>query len=454
MATKMPLYYQQFQRKGNAAVLARGAASSFILKILGTGLAFCVQVVAARWLGAESYGNYVYVLAWMNFLTLLGKLGFDSTSVRFIAAYCGQQEWGLLRGFLHYSSRITLVASVGAAFCLGFGAWVFRSQISTEVLYSFWIASAMLPAMTTLTLQENRLLALRKVWQAQLPQAILRPLLLLIGLALLALSIKKLDESTFMALTLAATVGSLGTIALFFKKLMPKEINVAKTQFNSKEWLRMSQAMVLVGGFALILSQSDIVMIGSLVGSKETGLYTVAARIASLLVFPLVAVNSILAPLAADLYAKQACQELQRIVTLGVQCVFLSTLSITIVLIICGKTILSSFGVEFSSSYPMLVILIAGQLVNAMAGPVGLLLSMTGYHNDAIKVLGISATLNIALNVILIPNYGAVGASVATAISTILWNVVMAFIVWYRMKIVAVAIPRFLLHKLIDFKSK
>ncbi|NJK47249.1 flippase [Candidatus Gracilibacteria bacterium] len=454
IATKIPLYYEQFKRKGNAAVLARGAVSSFILKVLGMGLAFGVQVVAARWLGAERYGNYVYVIAWMNFLVLLGKLGFDSTSVRFIAAYCGQQEWGLLRGFLNYSSRIIVVASVGAAFCLGFGAWLFRSQISTEVLYSFWIASAMLPAMTALTIQESRLLALRKVWQAQLPQVILRPLFLLIGLALLTIGVKQLNESIFMALTLAATVGSLGIITLFFKKLMPKEINLAKTQFNAKEWLRMSQAMVLVSGFTLILAQSDIVMIGSLVGSKETGLYTVAAKIAGLLIFPLVAINSILAPLVADLYTQQNRQELQRIVSLGLQCVFLSTLSITIVLTIWGKTILSSFGAEFFSGYPILLILIVGQLINAMAGPVSLLLNMTGYHNDATKVLAVSATLNIILNAILIPSYGSVGASVATVISTTLWNVAMAFIVWHRIKIVAVATPSFFLNKLINFKNK
>ncbi|NJM88012.1 MAG: oligosaccharide flippase family protein, partial [Hydrococcus sp. RU_2_2] len=143
---------------------------------------------------------------------------------------------------------------------------------------------------------------------------------------------------------------------------MPKEINLAKTQFNAKEWLRMSQAMVLVSGFTLILAQSDIVMIGSLVGSKETGLYTVAAKIAGLLIFPLVAINSILAPLVADLYTQQNRQELQRIVSLGLQCVFLSTLSITIVLTIWGKTILSSFGAEFFSGYPILLILIVGQL--------------------------------------------------------------------------------------------
>ncbi|NJM87069.1 MAG: hypothetical protein HC847_07645, partial [Hydrococcus sp. RU_2_2] len=121
---------------------------------------------------------------------------------------------------------------------------------------------------------------------------------------------------------------------------------------------------------------------------------------------------------------------------------------------IAGKPILGLFGSEFRESYFLLLIHLFGQLVNAMAGPVALLLNMTGYHNDATKVLAVSATLNIILNAILIPSYGSVGASVATVISTTLWNVAMAFIVWHRIKIVAVATPSFFLNKLINFKNK
>ncbi|MDJ0715937.1 MAG: flippase [Prochloraceae cyanobacterium] len=443
--TKIASYYKRLMGQGNVAVLMRGAGSSFTVKILGIGLGFGVQAVAARLLGVESYGNYAYVLAWTNILALLGKIGFDTVSVRFVATYYSQQEWGLLRGFLRYSSAIILISSTSVAVCLGFGAWLLRENLSRELLHTFWVASVMLPVISTLKIQESRLQALRRIFQAQFPQAVLRPLIILIGLITLTLWAENVNSSSFMSLNLVATAIALGTISFVWKKTIPGEIKLVKASYKSKEWLRIGQAMILIAGFQVVLSQSDVAMIGTFVGTKETALYAVAARIAGLLIFILIGVNSVLGPLVASLYAQKSHVELQRIVNLGVNFVFFSTLLIAIVLTLWGKIILNLFGEEFSSSYPILVILLLGQLVNAMAGPVGLLLAMTGHHEDASRILGISAIVNLILNALLIPNCGALGAAVATAISTALWNVIMSVLVWQRIKIISVAVPKFII---------
>ena len=51
---------------------------------------------------------------------------------------------------------------------------------------------------------------------------------------------------------------------------------------------------------------------------------------------------------------------------------------------------------------------------------------LTGKQKQAAYVLGVSATLNIILNFLLIPNYGIEGAALATALILILWNVTLA----------------------------
>ena len=91
--------------------------------------------------------------------------------------------------------------------------------------------------------------------------------------------------------------------------------------------------------------------------------------------------------------------------------------------------LLGLFGEEFTKGYGVLSILLVGQTINAIAGSVGFLMVMTGHQTVAAKVLGSSAILNIVLNASLIPAYGAIGAAIATAVSTAFWNIAMLYFV-------------------------
>jgi O-antigen/teichoic acid export membrane protein len=71
------------------------------------------------------------------------------------------------------------------------------------------------------------------------------------------------------------------------------------------------------------------------------------------------------------------------------------------------------------------VILAAGGLVNALAGPSANLLSLTGSERYVSRVMLAVTGLNIMLNLMFIPRWGVEGAALATAISMVAWNVVM-----------------------------
>src|SRR3954452_15342628 len=43
--------------------LARGASVAFLLQGLGAGLAFAMQVLLGRWMGASDYGTYSFTVA-------------------------------------------------------------------------------------------------------------------------------------------------------------------------------------------------------------------------------------------------------------------------------------------------------------------------------------------------------------------------------------------------------
>ena len=90
-----------------------------------------------------------------------------------------------------------------------------------------------------------------------------------------------------------------------------------------------------------------------------------------------------------------------------------------------GYVVLGIFVSDFTAGYVALLVLLAGQLINAVSGPVGYVMTMTGHQHRAARIIGVCAFVNIVLNAMLIPLFGMSGAASATAITTAMWNLMM-----------------------------
>ena len=68
-------------------------------------------------------------------------------------------------------------------------------------------------------------------------------------------------------------------------------------------------------------------------------------------------------------------------------------------------------------------------------------MTMTGHQNRAAVHFGSAAALNIGLNVLLVPPFGAMGAAVATAVSMVAWNLAMLTFVVRRLRLNSTVLP-------------
>ena len=96
---------------------------------------------------------------------------------------------------------------------------------------------------------------------------------------------------------------------------------------------------------------------------------------------------------------------------------FWPSLLMAIVILVAGKILLSLFGEEFTAGYPLMFILAAGIVARAAVGPAEAVLTMSGNQNVCAAVYGVSLTVNVLLNISLIPLYGLYGAAIATTIT-------------------------------------
>ena len=134
-----------------------------------------------------------------------------------------------------------------------------------------------------------------------------------------------------------------------------------------------------------------------------------------------------LGPLVAELHAGGDRAALQRVVGRSIRVVFLLTVPAALVMIVAGELYLKLFGDGFGEGHAALAILAVAQLAIIGTGPVQMLLVMTGHQARVLPGTLYSLLANLALNMALIPRFGATGAACATAFSIVLWNAALSY---------------------------
>ena len=405
-------------RSGVSPTMLKGAMWSIGGNATGLAASFVTQVILARSLEATRYGVYSYLLAWVNVAVLVGKLEFDNVAVRFVGAYDGQRRDGLLRGFLQYGWRVVGGTATAVALAAGLVAWLLRRHLHTGIEGGIWPAGVLVPLSALLLFSSSALQGLQRVPQSQLPQLVLRPMLFGLAILLAGSGIGlEIGVGAAVALNAAATAVSLGLSLYLLGRAVPTSAMAAAPAFDTAQWMRAVRGFIVISAAQLILSpQADILVVGTLLGPHDAGLYSVASQVASLVGVGATAVIFVVLPVVSGLHAQGRRAELQHLVVRTVQACGAVSAPIFVLLFTAGHVPLHAYGAAFVDAYPILVVLSAVSVVGAMFGALsGYLLTMTGHEWEASRVIVGTALLNLALTFVLTPTLGAVGAALATA---------------------------------------
>ena len=285
-------------------------------------------------------------------------------------------------------------------------------------------------------LKQAAIQGFNRVVFALLPDFFIRPLVFaaLLGFAYLFLG-SGLNAQWALGLNAAAVLVALLVATHLLRKMIPQAVQDAPVAYQAGAWLRSSLPMMLISGMNVINHRIDTIMLGVMKDTEAVGIYTVANRGAQLILLVQTAVNVALAPTIASLYAAGEMKRLQRVMTKSAQMVTIISLSCAVGLVLFGHWFLLLFGSDFTRGHVTLAILATGCVVNTASGAVGLLLMMTRREHDAAIGVGTSVVLSVILNSALIPRWGVEGAAIATSVSMIARNLLMARFVYNRLGI-------------------
>ena len=410
------------------ALLFRNGIGSFALRVLNAAAAASLTILLARQLGPSGYGIYTYALALVILLNVPTQGGLPILIVRETAAALARSRVDLVYRLWRWGTTLTLGLAAAVAMVAIPIAWAFRDHFSPIALNSFLLALLLVPLIVLGNLCGAALRGSHRVLLGQLPEYLLRPAALLLAvLAFLWMDAGGLRADIAVALhTLAAALALLISIPLLWRARPIRPTADAPTHEPQPQWLRSMLPLTLLSAMQVILQYTDLVMIGLFLPSETVGLYRVAAQASLCVGFGLLAVNLVVSPQFARYHAMGDRAGLQHITTQSARLVLMLTVPVTVLFLLVAEPIVTLvFGDAYGGGGTALAVLAMGQLANAAFGSVVFLLNMTGHEGDTLKGLFIAVIANALLNLALIPSFGINGAAAATAVTLVLWNVLL-----------------------------
>jgi O-antigen/teichoic acid export membrane protein len=411
--------------EGEFAAVLRGAGLALLIRFLASAVGYVTIIVLARWMGSSEYGHYSFAIAWMTLLAYPATLGLSGPVVRFVSQYAAAGDWEHLVGLLKMSSWLAFGCSTGVALVGILVVFYFKSYLDPGYFAPMIVALAGIPVVALAVVRSEAVRGLGWLGLAWGPFQLGQPLLLLIATVAMMFIARKLSATMVVGASILAYAAMLIAQWGVFHARLATKIS-AEPKINVRLWLGAALPFVWIYLASTALSQSPVIMIGFLLKPQDVAVYNAAAATSGLVSFLLQATNALSAPKFAALHARERQGELQNLVTDLTRWTFWPSLAVALILVAFGPTILRLFGPGFEQGYTVLVILTLGQLVNAFAGPVAILLNMTGHQNVTARVLGINAILGVALGLALTRIWGIIGTALAFSAAMALWNALLA----------------------------
>lgn len=425
--------------------VVRGTSTAFVMKVVGAGLSFVLNVVVARVLGARGTGAYYLALTVVSIAAVVGRLGLDSALLRYTAAYSTSGDIARVRGTYRGGMLVAVSAGLAVTGLVELAAGVLARDLfsAPELVVPLRLMALAILPISLISLHTELLKGLRRIGRAMLLRGFGVPLLAIP--AVFFLGTRMGVRGVVLGYTAAAVVVCSVGIGLWRVSAPAGRGEPARMEL--RRLMSTSYPLLWATVLQLVMTWTDTLALGVWRDNRTVGIYGAAMRVATLISFVLLAGNAILAPKFASLYEQRDLDRLGRLARDAAKLLFLLTLPIVGIIVLAPSLVLGIFGAEFRAGAVALIILAAGQAINVFTGSVGNLLVMSGHERTMRNVYVVAAAASVILNVVLVPPFGMVGAAIASACSLAALNLLAALLVYRKLSIVTLPIPSLLLGR-------
>jgi O-antigen/teichoic acid export membrane protein len=366
--------------------------------------------------------------------TVIG-FGLPTTILRWWPEYLVKDEPAKAAGAMQSSIYLLAFASL---ILVVLGAIASVADIGQSMFGFKWgaLAVAILAAVTIFAdFLSGALRATERTIFAMAP----RDILWRIASPILAYMVFRTSGQTSAGMAIACVIAVLVCIDLAqYLGLKKIAVTMVQSVTPQHDWQVWRKTLLPIWGAAVLyalIQQLDVVVVGSMLGSKEAGAYFAAQKTANLLGLAMIAGGLVGAPIMAAHFHANRIAELQKLCRMIAIAIAATTMIGVVVEVLLGRQLLGIFDASFAASYPVLMVLCLGYAIDSLSGPNAYMMQVVGLEAPYLRIMFVVYCIVLSLQLMLIPHYGAIAAAGANAFGTCLWNVAAIWLLRRRINV-------------------
>jgi len=389
----------------------------FISQIVSMGIGFFYLIFSARYLGPELFGLLTFALAFTGIFGLLLDLGLNNLAIREVA-----RDKALANAYL---SNITFIKVVMAVITFGLTAVVaYSSGYAGEKLAVIYLLT-LSTIFVAFTASFYAIFQSFERMEYQSVGAILSGLLLLTGAVILIA--RSAGVVAFAAIYLISNTLVLG-YTFFISK---GKFHLFKVEVDLDFWrptIRQALPFGLSGFFTTIYFWIDSLLLSLIQGNQAVGWYNAGYR----LVFSLLFIPTIFSAAVFPAMSRFHVSSRDSLKLMWKKFIrFMLILGIPIAVgttLLAGRVVPLIFGEGYAPSIAVVQLLIWSLVFIFVNAAFVRLFESTNKQIVVTKITGLIVIVNVAINLVLIPKFSYVGASVAILITEAIALVILFFL--------------------------
>lgn len=376
-------------------------------QVIRLGLGLFIGVWIARYLGPSQYGELNYAIAFAALFGALASLGLDGIVVRQLVLYPAERNQILGAAF-----ALKLLGGC-VAFALSLAAiWFVRPADDT----TFWLVG-IIAGGTIFQAFDTVEFWFRSQVQSKYAVYARNLSFLLFAAVKVGLIMGNAGLRAFAWASLGETaVGAIGLLVAY-RATGHVPFPLGARWSRMYRLLRESWPLLLSGLAVILYMRLDVVMLREMVGERETGIYVAAARISEICyLLPSV----IIASTFPEILRHRESDPGRYIGKLRSLYFVLGWLAVAVSFpfaILSGDIVGMLYGPAFEKAGPVLAVHLWASVAVFLGTASSQHLLAEQLQRISLYRTAIGALVNIALNLVLIPRMGAMGAAVATVAS-------------------------------------
>lgn len=388
----------------------------FIGRMISVVSAAIFILALARLLDPDEYGLLFLALSIFGVVTLFSKLGIAGSAARYITHYKGTDS-----GQIPHILRFSFLSNLGTilvACCMFFFAHRYIAVLLGEpgLLPFLWLGVFFIPSETLMVYVRTTLQGFEEIRISAALQAMNQGTTLIFALSFVFLGYGAIGAlvGSIMAFAVTAIIG-LTYIYLQYYRTIERSPIEQSLQRRISEY---SLPLAATSAADVLDKRVDAILVGFFLGPVAVAYYMVSRQIIDFIETPISALGFTLAPAYEDQKVKGNFDTAAHLYEQALSHGLLLYIPAASGLILVSEPLIEIiFGSDYIEAVPVLRIFAIYAVLRVITALTSNGLDFMGRARERAIVKGLTAIMNVVLNLVLIPLLGVVGAAIATIIT-------------------------------------